>query len=347
MFIILGFVLGLSSTALPYKNDKTGKRDKNKIVKYDKKKTGKVVIKHDTYGVPHVYAKKLYGLYYGYGYAIAQDRLFQLEMIRRSGQGRVAEVLGAEYLGFDKGIRTHFKPSSIQSQIDNLSRKDKEIFEGYAAGINAHLKEIKAAPDTLMSKQFMDFGFEPQYWTAYDEAMIYVGTMINRFGDMNTELTNLFILNTLITQHGEETAKNIFDQLIPRNTTSGAPTSIPAGEWGPMAKTNQLDPKLMLTKLNIKPRHIPDQESIMAAFSNCVLIGKNKAEDADAILVGGPQFGYFNPSYVYSVGLHGAGFNVVGNSPFGYPAVMFGHNKHIAWGTTFLRRMAGDHEWTH
>ena len=324
MILVIGFVLGLSSMAFGDKNDKTGN----------------VVIKRDTFGVPHVYAKKVYGLYYGYGYAIAQDLLFQLEMIRRSGQGRVAEVMGADYLGFDKSIRTHFKPSSIQSQIENLSRKDKEILEGYAAGINAHLKEIEAAPGTLMSRQFLDFGFEPQYWTAYDVAMIYVGTMINRFGDMNTELTNLFILNTLTAQHGEEDGKNIFDQLIPRNTLSGAPTSIPAGEWSPVAKINQLDPKLTLAKLNIKPDHIPAQESIMAAFSNCVLIGRAKAESADAIVVGGPQFGYFNPSYVYSVGLHGAGFDVVGNTPFGYPAVMFGHNKHIAWGTTYG---AGDH----
>jgi penicillin G amidase len=69
-----------------------------------------------------------------------------------------------------------------------------------------------------MPKQFIDFGFEPEPWTAYDVAMIYVGTMINRFGDLNSELDNLYILQTLIGLHGEETAWDIFDQLIPTVT---------------------------------------------------------------------------------------------------------------------------------
>ena len=65
----------------------------------------------DTYGVPHIYADDIYGLYYGYGYAVAQDRLFQMEMTRRSTQGTVAEVLGAAYLDYDKGTRKLFDPA--------------------------------------------------------------------------------------------------------------------------------------------------------------------------------------------------------------------------------------------
>ena len=57
-----------------------------------------VRIARDEYGVPHIYADDIYGLYYGYGYAIAQDRLFQLEMARRSTQGTVAAALGPDYL---------------------------------------------------------------------------------------------------------------------------------------------------------------------------------------------------------------------------------------------------------
>jgi len=52
---------------------------------------GRVTIRRDEYGMPHVYAGTVYGLFYGYGYAVAQDRLFQMEMARRSTQGRVAE----------------------------------------------------------------------------------------------------------------------------------------------------------------------------------------------------------------------------------------------------------------
>ena len=302
--------------------------------------TGQVIIKRDTYGVPHIYAHKVYGLYFGFGYAIAQDRLFQLEMIRRSTQGRIAEVLGEDHVSFDVGIRTGFNPDSIKAQIENLDKKDRDILEGYAAGINAYLEEIQAAPNLLMPKQFNDFGFEPESWSAYDVAMIYVGTMINRFGDLNSELNNLYILQTLIGMHGEETAWEIFDQLIPTITLKGAPTTIPASEWNSGTAAKKTKNGVMLANLKVSQDNSLSNENKLAAFSNCILIGKDKADGAKAILVAGPQFGYFNPSYVYSVGLHGAGFDVAGNTPFGYPVIMFGHNKHIAWGSTYG---AGDH----
>lgn len=61
-----------------------------------------ITIKRDEYGVPHIYASTTYALFYGYGYAIAQDRLFQLEMARRSTEGTVSEVLGEKFVDFDK-----------------------------------------------------------------------------------------------------------------------------------------------------------------------------------------------------------------------------------------------------
>ncbi len=53
------------------------------------------------------------------------------------------------------------------------------------------------------------------------------------------------------------------------------------------------------------------------------------------MLLNGSQFGTYTPAYTYSVGLHGAGFEVVGNTPYGYPAIMFAQNGEIAWGSTW------------
>ena len=106
-----------------------------------------VRIVRDDYGVPHVYADSVYGLYYGYGYAIAQDRLFQMDMARRSTQGMVAEVLGPDYVDFDITARTLFDPSSIRQQLGDIAPADRDVFEGYAAGINAWLSVIREQPD--------------------------------------------------------------------------------------------------------------------------------------------------------------------------------------------------------
>jgi penicillin amidase len=74
---------------------------------------------------------------------------------------------------------------------------------------------------------------------------------------------------------------------------------------------------------------------VISGMSNCYVLGADKVVGASAILVNGPQFGWFNPGYVYSIGLHGAGIDVAGNTPFAYPMILFGHNKTITWGSTW------------
>ncbi len=291
-----------------------------------------VRVVRDEFGTPHIYADQIFGLYFGYGYAIAQDRLFQLEMARRSTQGTVAEVLGPDYLDYDKKVRQHFDPASIRRQLNELGQMDSDVFDGYAAGMNAWLAEIHSTPDTLTPKQFIDFNFAPQDWTGYDVAMVFIGTMNNRYGDFNTELENAAILEALIEQHGEASGRDLFELLNPR-FTDDAPTTIPKADWSrtvpdslTVARTENFSP-LRLNKLVESP--------LVSGFSNCYVLGRDKVAGASSILVNGPQFGWFNPSYVYSVGMHGAGMDVVGNSPFGYPMIMFGHNATIAWGSTW------------
>ncbi len=285
----------------------------------------------DNYGVPHIYADDIYGLYYGYGYAVAQDRLFQMEMTRRTTQGMVAEVLGAHYLDYDKDTRRLFDPASIHQQLDGLAEEDQDVFAGFAAGMNAWLSEIRTNADALMPKQFLDHQFEPGDWTAYDVAMIFVGTMANRYGDFNTELYNLKIYQSLVSRHGEAKASRLFDLLNPR-FTNDAPTTIPGDDWSVPVPDNLAGrAQAMDAAVNYPATAGP----VTTGMSNCYVIGKDKVEGANSILVNGPQFGWFNPAYVYSVGLHGGGIDVVGNTPFAYPMIMFGHNKSIAWGSTW------------
>ena len=298
-------------------------------------KEGQVVIKRDGYGVSHVYAESVYGIFYGYGYSIARDRLFQIDMVRYTGQGRVAEVLGSEHVDFDKKIRANYQPGSIREQLADLPSDDRDVFEGYAAGINAWLDEIQKDPG-LLPKQYNDFNFNPEPWDAFDVAMLFVGSMLNRFGDFNTEPANLKILMALKEKHSPEKAMAIFDQLIPR-VVEGAPTTIPAEDW-PKKQSSALDFKnhdWQVASLSLPDWAEPKEIYKEHAFSNVVILGKDKAEGADAILMNGPQFGNYVPGYVYSIGLHGAGFDLVGNTPYGYPVILFGYNRDITWGSTW------------
>ncbi len=339
-----------------------------------------VTIKRDGWGVPHIYADSRYDLFYGYGYAVAQDRLYQMEIAKRSTQGRVAEVLGSDFVEFDKKIRRNFDPVSIQRQIAALEQEDRDILRGYADGMNAWIKKILQEKNTLLPKQFNDNGFEPIFWSDYDVAMIFVGSMGNRFGDYNTELENQQLLDALIQKHGLTKGKQIFNQLNPLNDLT-APTTVAKGDWkgsfDQRSRQNTANGQELKTKTeqqNITQNPLPEnlQEDIarlaidqngqimamnseqadqyneqhfaqygltgVAGYpqtSNMIVVGKDKAKDANSILLNGPQFGWYNPAYTYSVGLHGAGFDLVGNTPFAYPAILFGHNKNITWGSTW------------
>lgn len=299
-----------------------------------------VTIKRDAYGTPHVYASEVYGLFYGYGYAIAQDRLYQLEISRLSTQGQVAAVLGKDYVSFDIGIRKNYAPANIKAQLAKLPKADKDILEGYAQGINKWLDEIDKNPQALMPKQFIDKGFTPQRWTAYDVAMVFIGSMINRFGDYNTELQNQQILDGLIQKNGQAKGRAIFEKLLAVGNPD-APTTIARGEWQPSLRNGAyVAPKASIAAQRSQPSVAMNptqgwEAPKERAFSNIIVLGAQKSKDAKAILLNGPQFGFFQPAYTYSIGLHGAGYDAVGNSPFGYPMVEFGYNKNIAWGSTW------------
>ncbi|EPC5052391.1 MULTISPECIES: penicillin acylase family protein [Providencia] len=326
----------------------------------------KIKIDRDSYGVPHIYADDVYSLFYGYGYAVAQDRLFQMEMAKRSTQGTVSEVLGKDFIAFDKDIRSNYWPDSIHQQIKNLPKEEQDILRGYADGMNAWIKQVNATPDKLMPKQFIDYGFTPSQWNSFDVAMIMVGTMANRFSDMNSEIDNLALLTALKDKYGEQTGLAVFNQINWLNNPN-APTTIDAQEFtysdtknkNKQSQVNQINDYRLIPPMFERPAKdasgklialTAQQNSQLIAkqyeqgganglagyptTSNIWVVGKSKADGANAILLNGPQFGWFNPAYTYGIGLHGAGFDLVGNTPFAYPAILFGHNGNIAWGST-------------
>ena len=154
---------------------------------------------------------KHFDLYYGYGYAIATDNSSRWRW-PACFTGTVAEALGSTWINYDKGVRSNYWPTSIEQQYNNLPKRDKYIFDGYAAGFNARIGEVLANQATLLPKQFIDYGFLPANWTAIDVIMVFVGTMCNRFSDFNSEISNAAYLEYLVTRYGTTVGWAIFDQ---------------------------------------------------------------------------------------------------------------------------------------
>ncbi|GAA6151115.1 penicillin acylase family protein [Pseudoteredinibacter isoporae] len=325
-------------------------------------KRSDVEIIRDSYGTPHIFADDNYGVYYGYGYAIAEDRLYQMEMLRRTVLGQVAEVLGEQYLPLDQHIRSSYDLPSVRKQFNTISKDDRLILEAYAAGFSQRVEDVLAQQQELLPKEFHDNGFLPKSWQAYDVAMIFAGAIAHRYSDFNSERDNLVLWQNLNEQHGSEKAWRIFSASKWLFDPS-SPTTVPKGDAIP-EELGQPMPTYLKSLATIGKskrvavnergefQGISGSDGIDRAFekmlaengfhsspefapaSNYWAVSKAKSEGVNGILVNGPQFGWSRPSYVNGIGLHGGDFNVVGNTLLGLPALLFAHNNRIAWGST-------------
>jgi len=311
---------------------------------------GKVVIKRDNFGVPSIYADDTYSLFYGYGYAVAEDRLFQLESTKRSSQGRAAAVFGAEYLEKDRDILTNYDPDTLRPQLAEVTGEHREAIDGMVAGINARIRDVLADPQHLMPKQFNDFGFMPEPWTDLDIAMSWVGQLLFRFSDYTSQISNSALLAELRAQHGDAEARKIFATLRWRDDPAAVLTVPVEDQKSGRAGTpgQPFRPVEMSALKPISPAAAAEEARQSVSLwggtgpdktphsSNTWLANRDKLVDADAVLVSGPQVGDQVPSMVWSASLHGAGIDVTGLTYPGLPYFHYGTNGAIAWGRTAL-----------
>jgi len=185
-----------------------------------------VRILRDRYGVPHVFAPSARAVYFGNGYAVAEDRLAQLEKYRRAARGELAELVGPGGVSQDREARREgYTEEERERQFQRLSGPLKEALQAYADGINAYLT---ACEKTGLPPEAKKLGIPIRPWRVTDTLAIG-GMMGRRFGGGGgEELRNLLVLSFLKTRFGTG-AQQVFDDLLPLNDPA-SPTTIPASE---------------------------------------------------------------------------------------------------------------------
>ena len=120
---------------------------------------GFVRIVRDTYGVPHVFASNEKDLYFGWGYAVAQDRLEQIFTAKLNAEGRYAEVVGEEGIHIDFILRSHKHKALAKQLKKKTSKKHKAVLAAYCNGVNAYIKENRSKiPSWITKITPLDFG---------------------------------------------------------------------------------------------------------------------------------------------------------------------------------------------
>src|SRR5215469_16350090 len=127
-----------------------------------------VRVQRDRWGVAHIYARDQHDLFFAQGFVTAQDRLFQIELWKRAGQGRLAEILGASAIQRDINARRLRYRGDMAQEYRSYAADTRQILAAFTAGINAYIADIQHSGHPGLPVEFHLAGFKPEQWKPED-----------------------------------------------------------------------------------------------------------------------------------------------------------------------------------
>ena len=301
-----------------------------------------VTIVRDAYGIPAIYGNTELDGWWGAGYAVAQDRLFELEAFRHATQGHLAEVTGKGALEDDLvARRDYYTPAELDKMFASLPMAFQRRFEAYRDGINAWIAHVGVSPVDLPGEYAATLtALKP--WTVRDS--VAIGVFLARTvpsGDGN-ELRNLRALQ-------DSGNPQVIDALLPLRI-KGQISTIPRKE-GVFPQGKALSAKkegaarnrsLAFAATLPKPTAAQANAATRKASRTPGMIGRVggsymfavRGAGGHALLFNGPQLGFAVPELFVELEVHAPGLDVRGVSAPGAPVIGIGHNANVAWGLT-------------
>ncbi len=269
---------------------------------------GKVEILRDELGTPHIYADTAEDLFFGYGFAMGQDRLWQLDYLRRKALGQLSEVLGHEGIDNDVVARTVGINRIAASEIDRIPSDTKQMLDSFSLGINTAMEESREC----LPIEFGLLDYEPETWKSTDSIAIWA--------EFRWYLTG----RLPIIAFPEMTRRTLGEGPLYQAFLLGEAedeTIVPPGHYPPEQSGGEAVGEV-----------VSDPEEGLG--SNNWVIGGSLSDSGLPILASDPHIAFGSVSCWYQAHLAGAGFNVIGAGYAGVPGIIFGRNERVAWGLT-------------
>jgi penicillin amidase len=296
----------------------------------------KVVVTRDAHGVPTIDAASLRDLFFAQGYVTAQDRLWQMDIMRRFATGRLAEVFGREGLDHDKQQRILGIPQVAYRSAEALSSRDREYFEAYARGVNASIEHSRLH----LPLEFRLLHYSPESWTVDD--CFAVGA------ELAQELNHGRYRYALLREQfqaaiGPRLTADLFVNASRHDHPPGlettnlpAPPAHPAGDDDDEDMDADPEPVARATARIVNP---PSGKAFVDAYepapgSNNWVVSGAHTVSGKPLLSNDMHLGHQMPNLWYEAHLRSGSFDVVGVTLPGMPFVVVGHNQSIAWGFT-------------
>ena len=293
-----------------------------------------VQIIRDRWGVPHIYARNLDDLFFAQGFVQAQDRLWQMDMYRRTWSGELAEVLGAEYVAHDRLARLlKYRGPWDATEWTSYHPDGKRILQAFANGVNAFIDQAGAN----LPVEFKLTGLTPGRWTA-ETSLLRTQTAMP-VADARAELN----LARNVVEHGVVEANRRAnpspwrDLVIPNGLN---PATIAAGAVRALMVLETGTPRPPLVERYAGWRGAFPNENTGAREnspgSNNWAISGRLTTSGRVIVANDPHRNVSNPSIRYIVHLNAPGWDVIGATEPPLPGVAIGHNGRIGWGLTIV-----------
>ncbi|MGD9722885.1 MAG: penicillin acylase family protein [Pirellulales bacterium] len=304
-----------------------------------------VVVERDALGIPTIRARNRNDLAFATGFVHAQDRFFQMDLLRRNSAGELAEIVGGAALDHDRKVRVHRFRDVAQRVFEQGSAADRALLEAYAQGVNAGLASLRAEPF-----EYWLLNVDPAPWQPQDSALV----MFSMFLDLQDS------------QYRHENRRGLIHDvmgdamlafLCPRGTQWDAPVDGEAFAMPPTPGPDVFDTrnsKQVARHLLAPPGQMNEADTFHVGSNNWAVAGTQTA-DGRALVADDMHLSIRVPHVWYRASLvwpaegaqpaaagSGAGANssagasqrVTGVTLPGTPAMVVGSNGHVAWGFT-------------
>jgi penicillin G amidase len=270
---------------------------------------GQVTIARDADGIPTITAQNDDDVSFGLGYAHAQDRLFQMELQRRYGAGRLAELFGTAAVAVDTQMRVLGLYRAAEAAFPKLSPAVRSGIEAYGAGVNAYL----GAHGLALPPEFLMLRFSPEPWKPADT--LVWGKL------MNFQLGGNYRGELLRARLAQTVSPDDMAFLYP-DYPKDAPRTL--AELLPLYRQLPVGPLYAALPEAMGPHY---------ASNNWVIDGAHTAS-GKPLLANDPHLGFATPGFWYLARLITPQHDIEGATAAGAPLVIIGHNEKIAWGFT-------------
>jgi penicillin amidase len=304
--------------------------------------SGGVTVTRDGHGVPTIEAATLDNLFFAQGYVTAQDRLWQMDVMRRFGSGELSEILGEQTLKLDREQRILGLRATAKKSLALASERERRFYEDYASGVNAFI----GTHGDRLPIEFRILRYAPKPWLAEDSVVI--GNQMVK--DLNYHyFYDALSREKILAKLGPELTADLY---VNRSWHDRPPTVMREDLQEPDSNAGDSDddddddsPDNSVTQRKAAPiapeasrgdalsEALPS-EGLPVNGSNDWVVSGAHTVTGKPLLSNDMHLGHVMPNLWYEAHLHSGALDVAGVTLPGVPYVIVGHNQRIAWGFT-------------